>query len=66
MAKCFQHPRALFADSSVCPQCKACKHTHWWKREGEATYQCSNCFIQQANPAGEKWILTKGKWQQEN
>lgn len=66
MAKCYIHEKAVVANDGVCPRCKACKHTNWWKREGDSVYQCCGCYITNQDPKGEKQVLTsEGKWREE-
>ena len=65
MAKCIYHPKAVVANSGICPRCKACKHTSWFRKEGEEIYQCNGCFRTSRNPDGERWLLTKEGWKEE-
>jgi transposase-like protein len=65
MAMCIYH-NGTFGNESVCPRCKSCKHTSWFRKEGNPTYQCENCPKTSEKPTGEKWLLTKdGEWREE-
>ena len=60
---CYIH-KGVFGNDAICPKCRACKHTSWFKKENDQVWQCNGCYKTAKDPSGEKHLLVNGKWQE--